>query len=83
MAGSLKNRRSGKDRRHLRKAAPAKERQRSDRRQFPPKGNAEGPSAAAQRLQLAIDEYKLSRGLTRISLDELLGILADLGYRQA
>ncbi|MCX5675894.1 MAG: hypothetical protein NTX87_12885 [Planctomycetota bacterium] len=41
------------------------------------------PSAAALRLQATIDEYKLARGLTRISLDELLDVLTRMGYREA
>ncbi|MCX5648629.1 MAG: hypothetical protein NTX40_05970 [Planctomycetota bacterium] len=34
-------------------------------------------------LRAAIDAYKLERGLPRISVSELLGVMETLGYRQA
>jgi len=34
-------------------------------------------------LRTAIDAYKLERGLTRISVAALLGVMETLGYRQA
>jgi len=83
MAGSLKDRRSGADRRHpARGAAPPKERRGVDRRQFPSSAAAANLSAAARRVQAAIDEYKLQKGLAQISVDELLGVLTTLGYRE-
>ena len=83
MAGSRTERRNGKDRRFSAKTAPPQERRGCDRRQFPPRDHSQRPSAAALRLQAAIDEHKLARGLTRISLDELLDVLTRMGYRQA
>jgi len=84
MAGSLKDRRSGTDRRHLaRGAAPPKERRGGDRRQFPAPATAAALSQAARKVQAAIDEYKLRNGLARISVDELVGILTKLGYHEA
>jgi hypothetical protein len=84
MAGRLKQHRSGTDRRHKGPgAALARERRRDDRRQFPPPAEPAALSSAAQRVQDAIDEYKLQKGAARISVDELLGVLTTLGYRQA
>ena len=94
MAGSLKDRRSGTDRRHPARrgdavaspacgAAPPKERRGGDRRQFPAPATAAALSEAARRVQAAIDEYKLQKGLARISVDELVGILTKLGYHEA
>jgi hypothetical protein len=83
MASPLTDRRSGRDRRHAALAAAAKERRGWDRRQFPPLSRPEGLSAEGNRVLCAIDEYKLARGLTRISVDELLAVLAQLGYRRA
>jgi len=83
MAGSLKDRRSGTDRRYpARGAAPPKERRGGDRRQFPFSAAAANLSAAARRVQAAIDEYKLQKGLAQISVDELIGVLTTLGYRE-
>jgi hypothetical protein len=83
MALPFKDRRSGTDRRRPPAAGRAKERRASDRRQFSPRANGDGQSAAASRLQQAVDAYKRERGLARVSLDQLLGILEQLGYRQA
>jgi hypothetical protein len=84
MAGRLKHRRSGTDRRHKDPgAAVAQERRRDDRRQFPPPAEPAALSSAACRVQDAIDEYKVQKGAARISVDELLGVLTTLGYRQA
>jgi len=84
MAGRLKNRRSGSDRRHLASgAAPPQDRRGADRRQFPPPADPVALSAAARRVQDAIDEYKLQKGLARISVEELVGILTKLGYHEA
>ncbi|MBE3096749.1 MAG: hypothetical protein IMZ44_06410 [Planctomycetes bacterium] len=53
----------------------------------PPPVPAPGPFAApvGRRAvaQATIDEHKLARGLTRISLDELLDVLTRMGYREA
>jgi hypothetical protein len=84
MAGSLKDRRNGTDRRHLaRGAVPPKERRGGDRRQFSPPADPRALSVAARRVQAAIDEYKLQKGLARISADQLIGILTKLGYHEA
>jgi hypothetical protein len=94
MAGSLRDRRSGGDRRHpacqgdavaspVCSAAQPKERRAADRRQFPAPATAAALSEAARRVQAAIDEYKLQKGLVRISADELVGILTKLGYHEA
>jgi hypothetical protein len=84
VAGSLKDRRSGTDRRHpARGAAPPKERRGGDRRQFPAPTDPATLSVAIHRVQAAIDEYKLRNGLARISVDQLIGILTKLGYHEA
>jgi len=54
-----------------------------DRRQFPPPADPESVPEAARELQQAIDAYKMARGLKRISVEELLGLLEDLGYTRA
>jgi len=51
-----------------------------DRRQFPPPADPESVPEAAWELQQAIDAYKMARGLKRITVVELLGLLEDLGY---
>ncbi|MBM4020224.1 MAG: hypothetical protein FJ288_18215 [Planctomycetes bacterium] len=81
MTGALKDRRRGKDRRHQRKPPPGTERRACDRRQFPPHGNGEPVSVSANRLGEAIDQYKKAHSLSRISLDQLLSVLTQLGYR--
>jgi hypothetical protein len=84
MAGSLKDRRSGTDRRHLAHgAAPPKERRGEDRRQFSLPADPAALSAAARRVQAAIDEFKLQKGLAKISAEELVGVLTKLGYHEA
>jgi hypothetical protein len=54
-----------------------------DRRQFPPPDDPSRISADGRELLRAIDAYKKERGLARVSVDELLGVLADTGYRRA
>lgn len=53
-----------------------------DRRQFPPPASSENVPEAAWELQDAIDTYKMARGLKRITVAELLGLLEKLGYRR-
>jgi len=53
-----------------------------DRRQFPPPADPQSVSPEAWDLQDAIDTYKIARGLKRITVVELLGLLQDLGYRR-
>jgi hypothetical protein len=78
----LADRRSGKDRRHAH-LSPSKEadRRRVDRRQFPPvPGEPDSLTPQALEIKAAIDSYKKKRGLTRITLPQLLSTLAWLGY---
>jgi len=80
----LSERRSGKDRRHGH-LSPAKEadRRQVDRRQFPPvPGEPDSLSPQAREIKAAIDAYKKTRGLTRITLPQMLSTLAWLGYRK-
>ena len=84
MAGSFEERRSGRDRRRSRGRVEETPRVRgADRRQFPPPEDPARASEAESELRAAIDAHKLERGLTRISVAELLGIMETLGYRQA
>ena len=84
MAGSFEERRSGRDRRRWRGRAGEAPRVRgADRRQFPPPEYPARVSEAESKLRAAIDAYKLERGLARISIAELLGVLETLGYRRA
>ena len=86
MSGSLRERRSGRDRRHEAKGGgqgQAQERRLADRRQFPPPDNPDSVSVATRRVQAAVDQFKIEHGLMRISTDQLLGVLERLGYRQA
>ena len=53
-----------------------------ERRQFPSPRNPEDVSPAAEELQWTIDVYKMERGLKRISIVQLLGVLETLGYRR-
>ena len=53
-----------------------------ERRQFPAPKTPEDISPAAKELQWAIDVYKMERGLKRISVGELLGVLEELGYHR-
>jgi hypothetical protein len=84
MSELLAERRSGKDRRHAH-LSPPKERDRrsADRRQFPPvPGEPEALSPQAREIKTAIDAYKKSRGLTRITVPQLVSTLAWLGYQK-
>ena len=84
MAKPAEDHRSGKDRRgSSREQAGKDERRRVDRRQFPPPDDPLRISADGRELLRAIDAYKKERGLARVSVDELLGLLADTGYRRA
>jgi hypothetical protein len=84
MAGSLEDRRSGTDRRRASSLHSGKrERERADRRQFPPPHDPSSLSAAGRELLRVIDSYKKERGLARLSVDELLGVMSGLGYRRA
>ena len=84
MAGSFEERRSGRDRRRSRARAEETPRVRgADRRQFPPPEDPARVTEAESELRAAIDAYKLERGLVRISVSELLGVMETLGYRQA
>lgn len=84
MAGSFKERRSGKDRRASRlTASKDAERRAADRRQFPLPEDPAALSATAQNLQAAVDAYKQDHGLARISAAELVKVLQQMGYRQA
>jgi hypothetical protein len=81
MAGSFEERRNGRDRRRSRARPATAERVRgADRRQFPPPEGLSRTTKAEKELQAAIDAYKLERGLNRISVAELLGVLDSLGY---
>jgi len=53
-----------------------------ERRQFPTPRNSESVSPAAKELQWAIDVYKMERGLKRIPVADLLGVLEKLGYHR-
>jgi len=78
------DRRSGTDRRGPgKKPAPAAEERMADRRQFPPPDDPDKVSAAARELQRTIDAYKKERGLNRLSIDQLLGLMEQMGYRRA
>ena len=78
------DRRSGTDRRGPgKKPAPAAEERMADRRQFPPPDDPDKVSAAARELERAIDAYKKERGLNRLSIDQLLGLMEQMGYRRA
>ena len=59
------------------------ERRKADRRQFPPPADPARVTDEKRELQMAVDAFKMRRGLARISMAELLGILGDLGYRRA
>ena len=84
MAGSFEEHRSGRDRRRSRARPATAERVRgADRRQFPPPEDPARATEAESELRAAIDAYKLERGLVRISVSELLGVMETLGYRQA
>ena len=84
MAGSYEERRSGRDRRRSRGRVEETPRVRgADRRQFPPPEDPARVAEAESELRAAIDAHKLERGLTRISVTELLGVMETLGYRQA
>lgn len=84
MAKPAEDRRSGKDRRRSSGTrAGDGDRRRMDRRQFPPPDDPSRISADGRELLRAIDAYKKQRGLARVSVDELLGVLADTGYRRA
>jgi hypothetical protein len=84
MAGSFDERRSGRDRRRSQARPATAERERgAERRQFPPPEDPARVAEAESELRAAIDAYKLERGLTRISVTELLGVMETLGYRQA
>ena len=84
MAESFEERRSGRDRRRSRGRAEEMPRVRGpDRRQFPPPEDPAGVTEAESELRAAIDTYKVERGLTRISVAELLGVMETLGYRRA
>ena len=84
MAGSFEERRSGRDRRRSRGRAEETPRVRgADRRQFPPPEDPARVTEAESELRAAIDAHKLERGLTRISVAALLGVMETLGYRQA
>ena len=84
MAGSFDERRSGRDRRRSRARPATAERVRgAERRQFPPPEDPARVAEPERALRAAIDAYKLERGLTRISVAALLGIMETLGYRQA
>jgi len=84
MAGSFEERRSGRDRRRSRGRAEETPRVRgADRRQFPPPEDPARVAEPESELRAAIDAYKLERGLTRISVAALLGVMETLGYRQA
>jgi hypothetical protein len=84
MAGSFEERRSGRDRRRSRGRAKETPRVRgADRRQFPPPDDPARVTEAESELRAAVDAYKLERGLTRISVAALLGVMETLGYRQA
>ena len=83
MAKSLQERRSGRDRRRAReRAAGEAERRKADRRQFPPPEDPARVTDEERQLQRAVDAFKMDRGLARISMAELLGVLGDLGYRR-
>ncbi|HET6441403.1 MAG TPA: hypothetical protein VFH53_03425 [Phycisphaerae bacterium] len=84
MAGSYEERRSGRDRRRSRGQAEETTRVRgADRRQFPPPEDPARVTEGESELRAAIDAHKLERGLTRISVSELLGVMETLGYRRA
>ena len=84
MAGSIKERRSGRDRRGSRGCVEETPHVRgAERRQFPPPEDPARVSEPESELRAAIDAYKLERGLTRISVTELLGVMETLGYHQA
>jgi len=84
MATASPDRRNGRDRRGSASAAPAGvDRRLADRRQFPPSSPDDGPSPAARELLTVIDRFKIQRGLTRISVDQLLGLMEQMGYRRA
>lgn len=83
MAKSFDDRRSGRDRRAAGGRAAGKERRSADRRQFPPAADPGSVSEASRRLQQSIDAYKKERGIARLSVDELLRLLEQLGYRVA
>jgi hypothetical protein len=86
MSGSFSQRRSGRDRRRDAKAGAGtqgRERRLEDRRQFPPLEDPDAVSLAARHVQAAVDQFKIEHGLPRISMDQLLGVLQQLGYRQA
>ena len=84
MAKSSSDRRNGRDRRESAPAAPAGVNRRlADRRQFPPSSPGDGPSPAARELLTVIDRFKIQQGLTRISVDQLLGLMEQMGYRRA
>ena len=84
MAGSFEERRSSRDRRRSRARPATAERERgADRRQFPPPVDPACVAEPESELRAAIDAYKLERGLTRISVAALLGVMETLGYRQA
>jgi len=84
MAGSYEERRSGRDRRRSRGRAEETPRVRgADRRQFPPPEDPARVTESESALRAAIDAHKLERGLTRISVSELLGVMETLGYRRA
>ena len=54
-----------------------------DRRQFPPPEDPGTMTPEARELQDTIDTYKKQRRLKRITVVDLLGLLAQLGYRRA
>ena len=84
MAGSFEERRSGRDRRRSHGRAEETPRVRgADRRQFPPPEDPARVTEAESELRAAIDAHKLERGLTRISVAALLGVIETLGYRRA
>jgi len=77
------DRRNGTDRRGPgKKPAPTAEQRLADRRQFPPPDDPDKVSAAARELQRAIDAHKKERGLKRLSVDQLLGLMEQMGYRR-
>jgi hypothetical protein len=90
MPQSFDERRSGRDRRRLREGAGGARPERADRarargperRQFPPPEDPARVTPEERELQHAVDSYKMDRGLARISMAELLGVLTDLGYQR-
>jgi hypothetical protein len=81
VTASFENRRRGTTRRRApRTVGRNPERREADRRQFPPPEDPSALTTAAVQLQEAIDNYKIERGLARITVPELIGLLEQLGY---